>query len=427
MILSNAINIYEMYYKKKYKMIVTLLDKYVASGKVVALWGAGVRGKAFLKVFDQEGKRIRYIYDSDEKKFGQKLTEHHYIVNYKKCDADIVIAANNALEFRIIYNLTKAKKHAEVVNVDNYILGNTNQIKETINLTKVREQKVAAVVVIYNPDKTIFTNIETYLPYVDKLYVWDNSEKEFPDIKKKLEAMPNVEYIGCEENEGLCVPFNVCKNKALEQNMDWLITFDQDSYAAENMVQYMRQYVECEMCTKDIGIVAPTVNELDENEQIKAKRYCTFYDKVFQSGAMHRLEMMEQIGDYDENLFIDEVDYEYCARCRAQGYYIVKLSNAVLLHNVNDSAVQSEFVNGKHIYIGKFSEMRYYYKIRNALYCSDKYKKIDPLYSLECLNRMRKTELNASRDINNARAQDAIEQAKRDYKNGKMGKRGDVR
>jgi len=36
--------------------------------------------------------------------------------------------------------------------------------------------KIAAVVVLYNPDKNILKNIDSYINSVDKVYVIDNSE-----------------------------------------------------------------------------------------------------------------------------------------------------------------------------------------------------------------------------------------------------------
>ena len=43
-------------------------------------------------------------------------------------------------------------------------------------------------------------------------------------------------------------------------------------------------------------------------------------------------------------MFIDEVDFEYCARCIVNGYKIVKVNNAVLMHNMQDINVKRKFV-----------------------------------------------------------------------------------
>lgn len=53
-------------------------------------------------------------------------------------------------------------------------------------------------------------------------------------------------------------------------------------------------------------------------------------------------------------MFIDEVDFEYCARCIVNGYKIVKVNNAVLMHNMQDINVKRKFVKGVDISIISF-------------------------------------------------------------------------
>lgn len=420
----NDLKIYEEYYRKKYELVCNLIHKYLSQNKTIALWGAGLRGKAILNVFDPDQKKIRFVYDSDEKKWGTNMPSGHPIVDYKRQDADIVLVANNSLEFRIIYNMKKAEKHAKIINIDNFILGDLEDDNEpTINLKKVRDQKIAAVVVVYNPNDNVINNIMAYVNQVEKLYIHDNSLVRYELLEKKLQGFENVEYFFSSENQGLCVPFNKYYKKAIGDGMDWLITFDQDSSAVDDMIPKMREFVQSAMCTDDMGIVAPTVNELDYSDRdIMSSQFYTYYNCVIQSGAMHRLSMMREVGDYDEKLFIYEADWEYCVRCRLKGYYVIKLNHAVLLHNLDDGNVKSKFINGKTIYIGKFGYEQYYYQYRNALYCYDKYEKIDPLYAMVCKNRMKKLEINAENDSESQIKKDAIKRAKKDYLLGLMGK-----
>ena len=50
--------------------------------------------------------------------------------------------------------------------------------------------KLSGVTVIYNPDKNVHTAIESYLPFLSKLYIVDNSsknnEKIFAQYKNPL-------------------------------------------------------------------------------------------------------------------------------------------------------------------------------------------------------------------------------------------------
>lgn len=35
---------------------------------------------------------------------------------------------------------------------------------------------IAGVVILYNPDESVYKNISSYAPYIQKLYIIDNSE-----------------------------------------------------------------------------------------------------------------------------------------------------------------------------------------------------------------------------------------------------------
>ncbi len=420
-----GIEIYENYFRKKYTVIQKILEYYVENNKTLALWGAGQRGKAFLNVFDPSNTKISFVYDKDKKKHGNKLESGHEVVNFEHYDADIVIMANNRMEYAALRMLRDYGKKSRVLNIDNIILGDLNKediiCPREVDLSKARDVKIGAVVVVYHPDARVAENIMSYARDVEVVYVHDNSEEKDEEFERKIEKIGNAVYNFPGENQGLCVPFNQYYKTAIKQELDWLVTFDQDSAADAGMISAMRSFVESRECHDTIGIVSPTVNEMDYSD-IQQTSLFTYYDFVIQSGAMHRLSMMQEVGDYNEDLFIDSVDWEYCLRCRLKGYSIVRLNQAILLHNQSDDRSKEDFVNGKTVYIDKFSPARYYYQYRNALYCYDKYHELDPIFGLLCLNTLKKMEINLVCDSNGEGKRKAIEMAGADLKKGNMGK-----
>lgn len=420
-----AAEIYRAYFGKKYSVISGVLQYYKESGKKIALWGAGLRGKAFLEIFDPGCSVIDFVYDIDSKKYGTVLKFGHRIVDYRERRADVVVVANTVLEFEIVHTLRASGSEPEMINLDNIILGDLD-IDEIIvhrkpDLKPVRDVKICALVIGYHPGSEVVEHISSYSRGVDYLYFYDNSEKRNKELEDSLSKMENAEYIFKGENLGLCVPINEAFYLAREREMDWLITFDQDSVADAGMISRMREFANSSECNGSIAIIAPSVNEIDRSMGVKS-RYYTYYDRVIQSGAMHRLAAIEKIGPYNEDLFIDEVDYEYCVRCRMQGYHIVKLDHALLMHNRLDDGVERKLVNGKMIRINKYSPMRYYYRYRNALYCYDKYWDVDPIYGLDCLSTIETLNNMVNYDDDSETKLRAMEKAKRDYENGFMGK-----
>lgn len=430
--ISNSINpveIYIDYFNRKKEVIIKIIQYYRKSGKKTALWGAGKKGLAFLEAIDPLNKIITCVFDKDEEKTGTYLKTGHKIEDFHKFDIDVVLVANSVFELEVVHTLEKINPKIIVINIDNIILGDLDAddiiTNKKLNLSKNKNNKICAVVVLYNPGEKVFENINSYANELDKVYLYDNSTKPDANVTGKLKEIKNIVFLDGNGNNGLSVAFNETSALAQKDGYTWMITFDQDSRAETGMIKSMREYADSVACDDKIAIIAPVVNEIDNSKTVQ-KNYCTYFDKVIQSGAMHNLDIMNCIGKYDENMFIDEVDNEYCARCIVNGYKIVKLNNALLMHNQQDEKVIKKFIDGTTVFINKFSPDRYYYRYRNALYCYDKYINTYPLYVLDCQNTIRKMDLQLKYDENFEENNEAVKQAVSDYKNKKFGKRGNV-
>lgn len=417
--------IYIDYFFKKRDVICEVISYYHSKNKQIALWGAGKKGKAFLEAIDPDCTGINYIFDKDANKIGMRLSTGHNIEDYRIRPVDVVFVANSVFELDVIHALGEYFPQTRVINIDNIVLGDlsANDVlhPQQFILEKVKENKICAVVVLYNPDLNVFSNISSYANELDWIYIYDNSIVNDADILEKLKEIPNSTIIRKNDNYGLSVAFNEVSEIARKRGFTWMITFDQDSIATDGMIDTMREYVNSSKCDDKVAIVAPVVNDIDNREDTP-KVYCSYFDKVIQSGAMHNLDILVKIGKYDEGLFIDEVDNEYCTRCIVHGYKIVKLNHALLMHNQQDDNVKKLFAEGTRVYINKYSPERYYYIYRNALYCYDKYKESYPLYALDCKNAIRKLKVWVQYDVKPEEKIEAMRQAQSDYENGIMGK-----
>ncbi|MDE5779181.1 MAG: glycosyltransferase [Lachnospiraceae bacterium] len=420
----NANQIYKDYFSKKKEVITYMIDTLCAQKKKVVVWGGGARGTAFLQVFDKENKKILGVYDRNEERYGTCMPTGHIIMDYKEDEADVVFVMNNIYEIDVKERMTQQGSKATVINIDNIILGDYE--KDTVfaipkvDLERVRDIRAAAVVILYEPNEVVYDNILTYASDVEIIYVYDNSEQINEKIKKRIMEIPNVHYIANAINEGLPRAINIVADMAMKKGIEWLFTFDQDSQADKGMVAGMIRFAESRMCGEKIGMIAPNITR---ESGIQYDCYYTYYDKVIQSGAMHRLSILKELGGYDEALFIDQVDYDYCTRMRLAGYYLIKVNQFFLRHNLQDDEnVIEKFINGKKYFENKYSPARYYYICRNNRYCMDKYEKKDAVYALECYNNITYMEQNVEYDNQKEEKLAAMRQAEIDYINGKMGK-----
>lgn len=226
---------------------------------------------------------------------------------------------------------------------------------------------LAGIVILYNPDKDVLENIATYIEELDCLYVFDNTEK--PDVKivAKIQEMPHVQYISFGENKGISYALNHALT--LAKDYKFLLTMDQDSKFYEGMMRQYKNYLE-RIYSKDNSVAMFSVHydglkiSTVSNEFVDVERAIT-------SGSVVNIDIARRIGGFDENLFIDEVDHEFCYRARTQGYRIICISTINMHHNMGKPISIGIF--GKKYLALNHNPVRKYYIFRNTIYVMKKY------------------------------------------------------
>ena len=96
------------------------------------------------------------------------------------------------------------------------------------------------------------------------------------------------------------------------------------------------------------------------------------------SGSLLNIEICKKLGGFDEKLFIDEVDFDYCYRCILAGYKIYQFDHVYLTHRIGKSIKTGYFSVIKRSNRVVHNPTRVYYMVRNHLYMSSKYAKSFP-------------------------------------------------
>lgn len=386
---------YEKYYSAKKDIVCAGLEKLKAQGKVLAVWSAGNRGEVFLKTCDPEREYIDYVFDMNDKLVGQHTDTGHYVADYRSTDVDAIILVDPIYSIDSIIRLKSIGNKAEVCCLEDIIYGNRSLAEALdlytgrIELEKVRTVKIAALTIVYNTDlEEVLRNVMTYADKVERVYIFDNSPESNQDSFDKIEKKHHIYYIhGKGVNYGIGGPINHVAREIMEEGFDWLITFDQDSLVFTDTIDEMRKYVESSFFDKKVGVVAPNIfGNLEPLSRICKDMvpYLTYKNEIIQSGAMHSLEAWHEIGGYNEALFIDFVDFEYCFRVKKAGYSIVHLNRCFLKHQTKDEYEEFFSKGDGLVSRGKYSLKRIYYHFRNFYYCAINQGKSDPVFAEEC-------------------------------------------
>lgn len=243
--------------------------------------------------------------------------------------------------------------------------------------------KIAACVILYHPKEEDLQNILTYLPKVDRLYVYDNTENKSASTFFE-ENSAKVIYYSDLENKGLSIRLNQACNQAISDGYDFLLTMDQDSSFAENNLEQYLNDIENYSNKEKVGIFG--LGYSPKNKIVEAKNIVTEeVHSLITSGSVVNLMNFHKIGGFDENLFIDCVDFDYCFSTLKNGFKCINFKNNYFIHSVGIKVKKSSFKSfflikkEKHLH----SPLRIYYMIRNILYLEKKYSSLFPEYIAE--------------------------------------------
>lgn len=229
--------------------------------------------------------------------------------------------------------------------------------------------KIAIGVVLYNPNiNKINKLIEEYNKKVQYIFFIDNSSNNIEFIEKELKKVQNLIIIKNKKNEGIAKALNQLLKIAYDRNIDYLLTLDQDSFLASKDLMIMKNYMN-----DNVAIVCPEIIDSNKKKNKTLKVEYKKIDRCITSGSLMNLKICNNIGRFDEKMFIDYVDFDYCKRIKIKGYDIVKIKNCFLQHEIGKRTIK-KFL-GIYVYPTNHSAIRVYYYVRNIHYYCLKYKK----------------------------------------------------
>jgi|SRR5690606_4796189 len=237
--------------------------------------------------------------------------------------------------------------------------------------------KVAAVFVLYNPSEEFIYNLNSVRKQVDWVYIIDNSENVNESVIRKIKLLENIEYLFNKSNIGIAAAINKAAELAIENNFEFILTMDQDSFIEENYINKMLQILSVK---GKIGLLAPLVVHI-LNPKEPTTRSLERITVAMTSGCLVRLSAYKFINGFLEKLFIDYVDNEFCLRLKKSGYEVYRLNSVKLYHNLGD--IKPKKILFWKVFPTYHSPLRLYYRTRNRLFVYKNYKSIYAKYILQ--------------------------------------------
>lgn len=240
-------------------------------------------------------------------------------------------------------------------------------------------EKIAAGIIIYNPNIDKLNNMtEALAKKVDKIYLVDNASKNREEIDRfydKAKSDNNLFLIRNKKNKGVAAALNQYMGEAQKEGYEWVLCFDQDSVPPDGIADEFIKFIN----KKNAGIIAPRIKDArtgrfiyseGEDKSKEADEY-QYIDKCITSGSLVNVEVWAKVGKYDEYLFIDYVDFDFCIRIKKKGYEIIQANRIVMEHELGNMKIRRFLF--KKVAVMNHNAMRKYYMTRNRIYCNFKY------------------------------------------------------
>jgi len=223
--------------------------------------------------------------------------------------------------------------------------------------------KFTGVVILYYPENKWIKNIMTYIGFLEKLIIIDNSPKPIDSLPENI--LQKTVYLHENGNMGIAKRLNQALDYANKEGFKFLLTMDQDSSFEENHIKsYIQKATEY---LSSNSIIAVGIPFDPPSNSLKMSQ-----DLLITAGTIINIEHALRLNGFDEKLFIDYVDTEFCLRAWKNSYQTIAINGVKMNH---------EFGEGKLVWSPKIKKevrrfhtpIRLYYLTRNYLYTKNKY------------------------------------------------------
>ncbi len=243
-----------------------------------------------------------------------------------------------------------------------------------------------AIIVTFNPEKVLLFELINSLYKKCQIIIVDNGSSRqcledsilaCKEYQCKFISLTNNFGIAKAQNEGI---------KHVERNMpsiNYLAFFDQDSIPDSDFINIMlNEYQKIETREK-LALIGPSLYDP------RSKAYHGFHQlgkityshvspedmlvdtieclSVNSSGSFGSIDVFKKVGYYDEDLFIDHVETEWCFRAIEKGYHFYGTKKTKIKHHMGKDVLEYSLFGTK-INLPYRTPLRHQYLFRNSIF-----------------------------------------------------------
>lgn len=245
-------------------------------------------------------------------------------------------------------------------------------------------------IVLYNPQiDRLLNEIHSVVDQVDEICLFDNGSSNIDEVETKVKenfSIDKITLLKSQKNVGIGAALNRIFEYADKNAYKFVLTLDHDSICPSDLVAEYKKLG----FSQNTGMLCPNVIDRSMAKYDyfkKTEKPYEYINRTIQSGALVSVECWKKVSGFDEIMFIDFVDFEFCERLKINGYKIVKVNSIKLDHELGKKVrtwyapifdtLYKKTGNRFFLYLtykNIFSNDRCYYSARNNVIFIRRYK-----------------------------------------------------
>ena len=189
--------------------------------------------------------------------------------------------------------------------------------------------KILATIVTFNPDISSLTkSLDKISRQVDTVLLFDNNSNNQEEIKNKSFAQ-NVKAFFNSQNLGLPINYNRAIQYGLENGFDCLLILDQDSTFDKHFLDEYKKHLDADFFCL-VPFLIHNNNDYEEKYPTKTKNTYDYVKRSIKSGTLIYLHKLPNDIRFDEDLFIDCVDFDFFKQANKFRLKTLRINSAKL-------------------------------------------------------------------------------------------------
>jgi rhamnosyltransferase len=236
---------------------------------------------------------------------------------------------------------------------------------------------LATIIITFNPQiSQLIDTIKKLNQFNNNILIIDNNstnKKEMHDYFD-FNTINTLNIIFNDINIGLASALNQGFNHFLnrEPKIEWVLTLDQDTIISSDYLFVFFDNLKNVNIIKT-ALVSPKVKLVGKEYKNKEESNLSKSNFAITSGCFTNLSAWTSLGGFDDFLFIDGIDHDYCFRVMKNNLDIIRLNSLIIKQTIG-TPKSFDFFGFKKFLVFNHSFHRKFYIVRNKIYLTKKHR-----------------------------------------------------